>query len=115
MVGAPTIIGPDGSPQTDWLANRPERFGRDLAYVNVTGVESDAVAEKWSKSKIIFNMTAPMKPGDYPMVGVYYYGTEKATPLGYESHPIYGKMTRGTYTGKSGRVKFSTSHVISVR
>ena len=115
MVGAPTIIGPEGSPQTEWLAKRPERLGRDLAYVNITGVESDAVAEKWSKSKVIFNMTAPAKAGDYPMVGVYYYGTEKATPLGHESHPIYGKLTRGTYTGKSGRVKFSTTHVISVR
>ena len=79
------------------------------------GVESDAIAEKWAKSKVIFNIKAPAKPGDYPLVGVYYYGTEKATPLGYETHPIYGKMTRGTYTGKSGRVKFTASHVISVR
>jgi len=115
ILGAPTIIGPDGAPQSDWLANRPERFGRNLAFVNVTGIESDAVAGKWSKSKVIFTLKAPEKAGDYPLVGVYYYGTEKATPLGYEIHPIYGKMTRGTYTGKSGRVKFTPANVISVR
>lgn len=115
VIGAPTIIGPDGSPQTEWLAKRPERFGRNLTFVNVTGVESDAVAERWSKSKVIFTLKAPDKAGDLPLVGAYFYGTEKATPLGYESHPIYGKMVRGSYTGKSGRVKFSSSHVISVR
>jgi hypothetical protein len=115
VVGAPTIIGPDGSLQEDWLFKRPERFGRNITYVNVVGVESDAVAGKWSKSKVIFTLKAPDKPGDYPLVGAYFYGTEKATPLGYENHPIYGKLIRGTYTGKSGRVKFSPSHVISVR
>ena len=115
VVGAPTIIGPDGSPQSEWLEKRPERLGRNLTYVNVTGVESDAVAGSWSKSKIIFNLRAPEKVGEYPRVGAYFYGTEKATPLGYESHPIYGKLIRGTYTGKSGRVRFTPANVISVR
>ncbi|MFT4572701.1 MAG: hypothetical protein ACI8W3_001267 [Myxococcota bacterium] len=115
VVGAPTIIGPDGAPQTEWIEKRPERFGRNLTYVNITKVESDAAAGTWSKSKVIFTLKAPDKVGDLPLVGTYFYGTEKATPLGYESHPIYGKMTRGTYTGKSGRVKFTPAHVISVR
>jgi hypothetical protein len=115
MIGAPTVIGPSGTPQTEWLEKRPERYGRNLSYVNVLGVESDAVARKWSSSKVIFTVKAPSKPGDYPLVGVYYYGTEKSTPLGYEEHPIYGKLIRGTYTGKSGRVKFTPLHVISVK
>ncbi|MCH7868807.1 MAG: hypothetical protein IH881_14015 [Myxococcales bacterium] len=115
IVGAPTIIGPDGAPQTEWMAKRPERLGRNLTFVNVTGVESDAVAGTWSKSKVIFTLKAPDKAGDFPLVGAYFYGTEKASPLGYETHPIYGKLIRGTYTGKSGRVKFSPAHVISVR
>lgn len=115
VIGAPTIIGPDGSPQSEWLERRPERLGRNLTFVNITGVESDAVAGTWSRSKVIFTLKAPDKAGDFPLVGVYFYGTEKATPLGYESHPIYGKLVRGTYTGKSGRVKFTPAHVISVR
>ncbi len=115
IVGAPTIIGPDGSPQSDWIEKRPERFGRNLTFVNISGVESDAAAGSWSKSKVIFTLKAPDQAGDLPLVAAYFYGTEKASPLGYETHPIYGKLIRGTYTGKSGRVKFSSAHVISVR
>jgi hypothetical protein len=115
VVGAPSIIGPNGSPQSEWLEKRPDRFGRNLTYVNITGVASDAAAGTWSKSKVIFTLRAPDKVGDYPLVGAYFYGTEKATPLGYETHPIYGKMIRGTYTGKSGRVKFTSEQVISVK
>ena len=58
---------------------------------------------------------APVTPGNYPLVGAYLYGTEKATPLGYSVHPLYGKSVRGGYTGNSGRVKFSEAHVITVR
>lgn len=115
VVGAPTIIGPNGSPQSEWIEKRPERFGRNLSYVNITGVESDAAAGSWSKSKVIFTLKAPDTAGDLPLVAAYLYGTEKASPLGYETHPIYGKLIRGTYTGKSGRVKFSPANVISVR
>lgn len=115
VIGAPTIIGPNGELQTDWINKRPERLGRNITYVNVTGVESDAVAGTWSKSKVIFNLKAPDKPGDYPLVGTYFYGTEKATPLGYEEHPIYGKLIRGTYTGKSGRVRFTPTNMVNVR
>ncbi len=115
VVGAPTIIGPTGSPQSAWLEKRPERLGRNLTFVNITGVESDAVAGTWSKSKVIFTLRAPDRVGDLPLVGAYFYGTEGATPLGHEVHPIYGKLVRGTYTGKSGRVMFTPAHVISVR
>jgi hypothetical protein len=115
VIGAPTIVGPDGSPQTEWINKRPERQGRNITYVNVTGVASDAVAGTWSKSKIIFNLKAPDEAGDYPLVGAYFYGTEKASPLGYEEHPIYGKLIRGTYTGKSGRVRFTPTNTINVR
>ena len=36
FAGAPTVIGPSGSPQSDWLGKRPERLGRGITYVNVT-------------------------------------------------------------------------------
>ncbi len=115
VVGTPTVIGPGGVPQSKWLDRRPEGFGRNVSFVNITDVESDAVAGKWSQSQVIFTLKAPAEPGDYPLVGVYLYGTEKATPLGYSVHPLYGKSPRGGYTGKSGRVKFSDSHVITVK
>jgi len=71
VLGAPTVIGPDGQPQSKWIDSRPERFGRGLTFVNVTGVEGDAAAGTWSESKVIFTLQAPDKPGDYPLVGDY--------------------------------------------
>jgi hypothetical protein len=115
VFGTPTVIGPSGLPQGKWLGRRPEDFGRNVTFVNVAGVESDAVAGKWSQSQVIFTLKAPAEPGNYPLVGAYFYGTEKATPLGYSVHPLYGKSPRGGYTGKSGRVKFSAAHVITVK
>jgi len=115
VVGAPTIIGTDGKPQTEWLSRRPERVGRGITYVNVTGVASDASTGSFAKSKVIYTLKAPDKPGNYPLVGAYLYGTEKGTPLGYSLNPLGYKQTRGGYTGKSGRVKFSEPIVITVK
>jgi hypothetical protein len=115
VVGAPTIIGPDGKPQSEWLERRPLRMDRKVTFVNVTGVSSDAAASEWSKSKIIYTLRAPERPGEYPLVGVYLYGTEKATALGSTEHPIYGKQPLGGYGGKSGRVKFTQPLSITVK
>lgn len=114
VVGAPTIIGPKG-PQTDWLARRPEAMERNITFVNVTGVESNAATGTWAESKVIYTLQAPDKPGVYPLVGVLFYGTEKASPLGYKTNPLGFRQVRGGYTGGSGRVKFSESHVINVK
>ncbi len=115
IVGAPTVIGPNGRPQSSWLARRPERFERNVSYVNVTDWKSQAESGQWAKGKVIFTLTAPDSPGDYPLVGVYWYGTEKAIPLSTRANPVYGDQPLGGYTGKSGRVKFSEAHVITVK
>ncbi len=115
VVGAPTIIGPKGSPQSDWLGRRPERLGRGITYVNVTDWKSSAETGDWAKAKVIFTLKAPDKPGDYPLVGAFLFGTEKAIGLSTKSNPMYGDQPLGGYTGKSGRVKFSTQQVISVK
>jgi len=115
VVGAPSIIGPDGRPQTAWLERRPERDGRNVSFVNVTGVQSNAAAGKWSKAKVIWTLKAPDKAGDYPLVAAFFYGTETASPLGTVEHPLYGKQPRGGFLGKSGRVLFSDAEVISVK
>lgn len=115
VVGPPTVIGPDGKRQSEWLDRRPARMDQRVTFVNVTGVESDAAAGKWAKSKVIYTLQAPDRPGDYPLVGAYWYGTEKATALGSTVHPVYGKQPLGGYGGKSGRVKFSAPLVISVK
>jgi hypothetical protein len=115
VVGAPTIIGPKGSPQSDWLNRRPERKGRNITFVNVTDWKSSAETQAWASAKVIFTLRAPEKPGEYPLVGFYLYGTEKASALGTKANPMYGDQPLGGYTGKSGRVKFTAAHVITVK
>lgn len=115
IVGAPTVIGPDGKPQSKWLGKRPEREGRNITFVNVTNWKSDAAAGSWASAKVIYTLKAPEQPGDYPLVGFYLYGTEKAVSLTTTSHPVYGDQPLGGYTGKSGRVKFTEEHVVTVK
>lgn len=114
VVGAPTIIGPKG-PQSNWIERRPEREGRNITFVNVDGIHSSADDDKWSRAKIIFTLKAPAVPGDYPLVGAYFYGTETGVAISTREHPERGPQPLGGVLGKSGRVKFSETAVISVK
>jgi len=115
VVGAPTVIGQDGRPQKEWTDARPEAYGRATSYVNVKGISSDASTESWGSAKVIFTLRAPDKPGSYPLVGAYLYGTEKGSPLGTTTNPVGWKMPRGTTAGASGRVRFTPAHAITVK
>jgi hypothetical protein len=114
VVGAPTILGPKG-PQSAWIERRPEREGRNITFVNVEGVQSSADEGTWSRAKIIYTLKAPPAAGDYPLVGAYFYGTETGAALSTRMHPDYGPQPLGGVLGKSGRVKFSETAVISVK
>jgi hypothetical protein len=114
VVGAPTVIGQDGAPQTEWVSRRPESVGPGISYVNISGIASDPTTGSWGSAKAIFTLRAPAKPGNYPLVGVYLYGTEKASPHGYKVNTVGWKMPRGTTSGASGRVRFSEPHMITV-
>ena len=98
----------------NWLAKRPLSLGRNLAYVNVTGLRSDAVKSDWARAQVLWTVRAPSRPGKYPLVAALWYGTEKATPLGVIADPIRGKLLRGGVAGHSGRILFSTPLLIEV-
>lgn len=103
----PRVTGPDGQHQTGWLDKRPEADGREISFVNITGVESDAAAGKWSSASVVFTLRAPAEPGTLPLAAAYLYGTEKATVLGYTTNALGRKEPRGGIGGASGRVLFS--------
>lgn len=114
VVGAPRIEGQDGAAQTDWLDRRPQAMGRNLSYVNVSGIASDAAAGSFGHALVRFTLRAPAEPGSLPLSAAYWYGTEKGTPLGYTTDPVRGKLPRGGFGGPSGRILFSAAQSIAV-
>lgn len=115
VIAPPKITGPDGQPQTEWLDRRPAEFDRNLSYVNVAKIASNAATKSWAKASVTFTLRAPERPGVYPLAAVYLYGTEKSTVLGYTTTPAGLKEPRGGFTGGSGRVLFTPVQVIRVQ
>jgi hypothetical protein len=115
VIAPPKITGPDGQPQTEWLDRRPAELDRNLSYVNVAKIASDAAAKSWSKASVVFSLRAPERPGVYPLAAVFLYGTEKSTVLGYTTTPAGFKEPRGGFTGGSGRVLFTPVQSIKVQ
>lgn len=115
VVGPPTIIGQDFKQQTDWLDRRPKALGRNLSFVNVTGISSNIATKDWGRAQVIFTLRAPATPGTYPLAAGYFYGTELATKLGTVQDPIQGKRPRGGFGGHSGRLLFTPVHQIVVQ
>jgi hypothetical protein len=111
VVGAPTIIGQDFKEQQKWLSRRGG--DKNLSYVNVTGIQSDASTQEWGRAEVVWRLRATAS-GKRPLVAVYWYGTEKGSPLGTYEDPIRGKLLRGGFTGQSGRVRFSEPTLIEV-
>lgn len=105
VVKPPSIIGQDFQAQGDWLARR--NGPQNLAYVNITGIQSDASKEEWGRAQVAWTLRAPRTPGKRPLAAAYFYGTEKGSPLGVVEDPIRGKQLRGGFAGQSGRILFS--------
>jgi hypothetical protein len=111
----PRVTGPDGQLQNRWLSRRPESAGRNLSFVNITGVSSNPALQQWGSANAVFTLRAPDRPGSYPLAAAYLYGTEKATVLGYTTDPSGLKQPRGGVGGGSGRVLFSEPVQIQVQ
>jgi mono/diheme cytochrome c family protein len=107
VAAPPRIVGPDGQPQVDWLAKRPESMDRNLSFVNITGISSDSAAKQWASARVTFTLRAPDRPGIYPLSAAYFYGTEKSSLLGYTTNAVGWKEVRGGLGGGSGRILFA--------
>jgi hypothetical protein len=114
VVAPPEISGADGQPRSQWLDKRPESAGRNLAFVNVPGIKSDAALGRWDSAEVVFTLRAPDRPGTYPLAVAYFYGTEKSSVLGYTTSALGEKEVRGGFDGGSGRVVFTPVQRIQV-
>jgi hypothetical protein len=115
QIAAPPEITAGGAPRMDWLDRRPADMGRNLSYVNVPGIQSDAAAQRWASAEVVFTLRAPTQPGTYPLSAAYLYGTEKSTLLGYTTNTLGQKEVRGGTAGGSGRVMFTKLQQIRVQ
>jgi len=112
IVKPPVIIGQDFKEQTEWLNRRPGE--KNLSFVNITGIHSDASKQEWARAQVVWTLRAPRTPGRRPLAVAYFYGTEKGSPLGTIEDPIRGKQLRGGFSGNSGRILFSRVAQIEV-
>ena len=115
MVATPEVTGADGQPRNDWIAKRPDSAGRNLSFVNITGISSDSAMQKWDSATVVFTLRAPDRPGSYPLAAAYWYGTEKSTLLGYKTNAMGRKEVRGGFGGGSGRLLFTAVSQIQVQ
>lgn len=115
QIAAPPEISAGGKPRMEWLERRPAEYGRNLSFVNVPGIQSDAAAQKWASAEVVFTLRAPAAPGSYPLAAAYWYGTEKSTLLGYTTNSLGQKEVRGGLAGGSGRVVFTKLQQIKVQ
>ena len=114
VTAKPVVTGPDGKAQTKFTDGRNPTLPPGTTYVNVDGISADPAAGKFSSVKATWKLRAPAQAGKTPLAAVLLYGTELSSPHGAVETP-YGKQPLGTYTGNSGRVKFSDVVLVDVK
>jgi hypothetical protein len=113
VVDAPRIsVG--GTPKPEWLDKRPAADGRNLSFVNVPGISSDAATGTYADAEVTFTLRAPSAPGSAPLAAVLFYGTEKGSPLGTKADALGRKHVLGGFGGGSGRVLFTPVQSIAI-
>lgn len=114
VIERPRVVGPDGQAQTRFTDGRNPALSPAISYVNIYGVKAQPSAGKFDTVSATFRLRAPSEPGTYPLAAVFLYGTEKGSPHG-AVETAFGVLPRGTYTGHSGRVRFSAVKQIAVK
>lgn len=110
----PVVTGPDGKPQTTFLDGRAKELGKNINYVNITGVQSDVDSKSYPTCKVTYTLVAPSKPGTYTVSAAFLYGTEKATAVG-RVEGMGGRVgPAGGNGGGSGRIQFAKPITIVV-
>jgi hypothetical protein len=114
IAGPPRIVGPDGQPQTRWTDGRADGFRKNVNSAVVFNHRSDLEKKVFPEAKVTWTLRAPHEPGTYSVFAAFFYGTEKASPVGFTE--VAGtKVPRGGSFGASGHILMSKPVVVTVR
>ena len=113
VLGPPMVIGPDHKAQADWIDRRVRGSELSLSTIMITGIHGDAETQQLSETRTTWSLRTPAEPGVYRIAVAFYYGTEKAHPLGTVTQSGRPEP-RGGLNGPSGRIMFSNLLTISV-
>ena len=110
VIGPALVVGPDGKAQAQWAERRYRGSDMGLATVMIAGVQGDAVAKRVDETRTTWVLRTPPEPGIYVIAAAFFYGTEKAHPLGTVARQ--GRLEpRGGTGGASGRIMFSVVNI----
>ena len=114
VLGPALVVGPDGKPQTQWAERRVRGSDMGLTTVLITGIKGDPATQRVDETRTTWVLRTPPEPGTYTLAAAFFYGTEKAHPLGFLSLAERTAFP-GKTSGASGRIMFSDVVKISVR
>lgn len=114
ITSPPKIFGPDGKQQHKWNNMRYSKLDGNINFAIVFGIKADLHKKHFDSTKVQWTLRAPIDPGIYTMAAVFFYGTEKASPIGTVEQ-LGRKMPKGGFLAHSGRVMFSQVQTITVR
>ena len=114
VIGPPVVIGPDRKTQADWIERRIRGSDLGLSTVIVSGITGNALTKHVDETRTTWNLRTPPEPGLYRLAAAFYYGTEKAHPLGTVMRGGRAEP-RGGIEGASGRIMFSDVVTVSVQ
>jgi len=114
ITAPPEVTGPDGKPQTKFLDARFQGLSKNINYVNIQDVKSDADAGTYPECKVVYTLKAPSDPGEYTISAAFIYGTEKASAVGRVEAPGGRVMPAGGQGAGSGRIAFTKPFKVTV-
>ena len=114
VIGPALVIGPSSKPQAQWAERRLRGADMGLATVIIQGIQGDAVAKRVDETRTTWVLRTPPEPGTYTLAAAFFYGTEKAHPLGTVTQGGRPEP-RGGPDGAGGRIMFSEAIKITVR
>jgi hypothetical protein len=113
VIGPALVTGPNGRAQAQWTERRVRGSDMGLATVMIEGIQGDALAKRVDETRTTWVLRTPPEPGTYTLAAAFFYGTEKAHPLGTVTRQGRPEP-RGGLGGASGRIMFSEILKISV-